>query len=44
MPDAMIAATASAEAIDVLATNDRSWLRRLRPAIPDVEIVVLSGR
>ena len=43
MPDAMIAATASAEAIDVLATNDRSWLRRLRPAIPDVEIVVLSG-
>ena len=42
MPDALIAASASIENVDVLVTNDREWPGRLGPVLPDVAIVVLD--
>ncbi len=42
MPDALIAASASVENVDVLVTNDRAWPERLSPLMPDVAIVVLD--
>ena len=41
-PDALIVASAVVARVDALVTNDRSWRERIRPAVPALELVVLS--
>ena len=43
MPDALIAASAAVAEVDVLVTADRSWATHLKPVLPGVDVLVLSG-
>ena len=41
MPDALILASAVVAEIELVVTNDRSWPKRVAPAVPDIPVVVL---
>ncbi len=42
MPEALIAASAVVEEVDVLVTNDRTWPSRLAPVLPELSVLVLA--